>query len=373
MKHTKLLVDARSITQNPSGVGRYSEALMKAMCELLPEEEERFSLQAPSAMRRIGNFTPNLVNQKMGNLADYVRSHREITPILNSIRPKIFHNFFHITPRKLKPDCPTIVTLHDTIWIDHAKSSQPNWLTSTTTREFAKRAIPDSLRRASHVICVSDATADRATEWISREKMTVIGHGVDHSFFNRVEKNDFVKAHTHNGGSYICAIGNDKPYKNLKLLIDSFELLNDKALKLVLIGKCGQFQEYIKTLKNGARIILPGMLDDRDLQSVLSHASLFVFPSLIEGFGLPILEAMAAGVPTVVSDREPMRSVSHDASILFDPHDKSNLANALSEALKSDTAKALKEKGSLHAKEQTWKRCAQQTLDVYERVLQNSN
>ncbi len=368
----KLLVDARNITPNRSGIGRYGEALMNAISDIDPENPACFSIQDSNMRRKIANFEPRPIEQKIGNVIDYLRAHKEIAPIVAAVQPDIFHSFFHIIPKRLKPKCPTILTLHDTIWIDHAEISQPTWFTTTTIREFAKRAIPDSLRRADHVICVSEATADRASEWIKPEKMTVIGHGVGASFFNAFEKNDFVNNIT-KSGSYICAIGNDKPYKNLKLLIDSFEQLNDESLRLVLIGKCDGFKEHIVGLNCASRIILAGMLDDEDLQVVLSHAALFVFPSLVEGFGLPILEAMAAGVPTVVSDLEPMRSVSAGASALFDPHNTDALSKAIQTSLTPEVSKKLVEKGRQHAEEQTWKVCAQKTLDVYEKVIENSN
>ncbi len=367
----RVLVDARNITPQRAGIGRYAQSLMVAMSELESASDFHFSsLQNMQSPAQIGRFDVHGVKQKIGNVVDYLHAHRSINAIAKHISPSLFHSFFHITPRKLKVNCPAIITLHDTIWIDHAKSSQPTAFKAMTIKAFAKTAIPDSLRRADHVICVSDATAERATEWIPREKMTVIGHGVDSSFFATTKKSDLVRKYTHGGAKYICAIGNDKPYKNIRLLIDSFDSLNLPNVNLVLIGNCEGLGDHLDSLPNKNRIFLAGMLDDDALKRTLAHSALFVFPSLVEGFGLPILEAMAAGIPTVVSDLEPMRSVASGASYLFNPAEKDALSSAISEAMHPSVALELKRKGDEHARKQTWKKCAEKTLEVYRTLLE---
>lgn len=371
---SRILIDARCLTRQRTGVGRYTESLMIAMREL--EEAQKynfFSYQDPDFDKEIAPFSPRMSKRKIGNVPDYFLSHQDLNSVFHNTNVDLFHSLFHIIPRSLEKEIPKIITLHDTIWIDHAEVSQPTRFKAMTIRAFGKLAIPDSLRRADHVICVSEATAERAKEWISRDKMTVIGHGVDRDFFDIQPEDENVKLYTKNKSSYICAIANDKPYKNLKILIDSFDALDDENLNLVLVGSCEGLREYVQQCKTHERIFLAGMLDDASLKIVLHHAALFVFPSLVEGFGLPVLEAMAAGVPTVVSDLDPMRSVANGASLLFDPKNVRDLSAKIKEALVPLRNKELRKKGSEHAKKQTWENTAKKTISVYQKVLANKH
>jgi glycosyltransferase involved in cell wall biosynthesis len=371
----RIALDARNITQTPAGVARYAMALIPELVAQAPEHEwvviRHSSNQKPLGL----DIKEIFVDREIDGLQNYLHGHKDIAEVTRRVGPlDLYHDLFHILPRKLPTILKTVVTLHDLVWIDHADASQPTWLKARSIEAFAKVAIPSALRRADHVISVSEPTAERAHEWIGRDKITVVMHGVDPAFSLPAPPADeivnFLQA---DGRRYIVAVGNSKPYKNLGRLIRAWNQVRKElpGTRLCLIGNCSALGSLAESLNIPPEdLVMPGFLDDTDLRRVVSHASLFVFPSLVEGFGLPTLEAMAAGIPCVVSDREPMASVAGNAAIKVDPLDEHAMAEAISKILNDDALHAsLSNIGRKHAGAFTWKKAAKQTLDVYTRLL----
>jgi glycosyltransferase involved in cell wall biosynthesis len=178
---------------------------------------------------------------------------------------------------------------------------------------------------------------------------------------------------------YVLGLSILDPRKNMIQIIDAYadlvrkEKIND--LNLVLVGPAGyDFQKITNAkqkypdLKN--RIIVTGFVADEDLAAVYSEALMFVYPSIYEGFGLPLLEAMKCGVPVITSNNSSMPEVAGDAAILIDPLDRSQLSNAMHE-LYSDSV--LRDRfaslGFERSKLFSWKRCAEETVDAYRKSI----
>jgi glycosyltransferase involved in cell wall biosynthesis len=282
--------------------------------------------------------------------------------------PDVIHSLFHILPRGIDPGIRVVVTAHDFIWIDHPEISQKNAMAAWTMRRFARRAIPYALQRADRVIAVSQATADRAAAWVAPEAIEVIPHGVEPRYFEPPPPADpiidYLRA---DGARYLLAVGNDKHYKNLHTLIRAFAAVAPRfdRLRLALVGRCEALEPLADELGVSDRVAFLGFLEDEDLRRVYGNASCFVFGSLVEGFGLPPLEAMAMGVPTIVSDLEPMRSVVADGALRFEPTDVAALAELLRQVLgDSRVAQNLSETGRLRARTFDWDETAARTLEV---------
>lgn len=376
----RIALDARNITQTPAGVARYAMALIPAMVAQAPEHDW-VVIRHSSNPKPLELGTKDItvkevwVDCPIDGARNFWSGHKALAEVSRRVGPfDIYHDLFHIAPRKLPGVAKTVVTLHDLVWIDHADSSQPTWLKARSIEAFARVAIPTTLRQADHIIAVSAPTARRAEEWISPQKMTVVMHGVDPSFWLPTPPPDEIVHHlTADGRRYIVAVGNAKAYKNLDRLIRAWNHVRTTmpATRLCLVGDCKALLPAALDLGIPRQdIVMPGFLNDEDLRRVVGHAALFVFPSLVEGFGLPTLEAMAAGVPCVVSDREPMATVAGDAALKVDPLDEHAMAEAIRRALTDDALHAaLKELGRAHAATFTWEKAAAQTLDVYEKVL----
>lgn len=159
--------------------------------------------------------------------------------------------------------------------------------------------------------------------------------------------------------NYALYIGNAYPHKNLEFLIKAWEEID---MPLVLAGGRSVFYDRLEKRIKNPKIFLIGHVDD--LQVLYKNAKVFVFPTLMEGFGLPPLEAMKAGLPVVASDIPVLREVLGDAAVYFNPHDSEDLKNKL--AFATTYRSTLIKKGYSQVKKYSWERMARETLKVYE-------
>lgn len=377
----RIYIDARTITEQPSGVGRYARALIPALVDGA-DHHDYVILRHPSNRDALGvddeSTTEAYLDLRMAHLENALLGTWKLRTIFRQHgAPDLYHSLIHFLPAGISRAvgrAPVAVTLHDLIWIDHAFEIHDSRLQAAATRIFGRWAIPHALRRADHVVSVSEPTAERATEWVGRERQTVVPHGVERSFFDVPSTEE---AETPNwlpeSGSYIAAVGNDKRYKNLHRLVAAFGFarrrLGERA-KLVLVGGCEGLRPRIRSLGLEEHVVLPGYVGDRELRATLAGARLFAFPSIVEGFGLPVLEAMAAGVPTIVSDRQPMRSVAGEAAVRVPAEDTEALQDALVRVYCDDELRGrLRADGREHARSFTWEESATETARVYEGLL----
>jgi len=209
-------------------------------------------------------------------------------------------------------------------------------------------------------------------------KVTVIHDGCDHAVFNAEPPDPAAVA------SLRVRLGIDKPYvlhhgtiqprKNLKRLIDAFRLMlarnRSLELDLVLAGHAGwASEEIIEAARNSSggreRVILAGVVPEADLALLIKGAELAVVPSLYEGFSLPMVESMACGTPTIVSQTSCLPEISGNVLAYFDPLSIDDMATCMQSALTdSQMRERLREKGIEQASKFTWERCARETLDV---------
>jgi glycosyltransferase involved in cell wall biosynthesis len=177
---------------------------------------------------------------------------------------------------------------------------------------------------------------------------------------------------------YILSVGSLEPRKNLLRLLEAYARLEGSRPSLVIAGarnywKSSPVVETVSRLGLEQHVRFTGYVEDADLPALYSAASLFVFPSLYEGFGLPVLEAMACGTPVVTSSVSSLPEVAGDAALLVDPRDVDAIASAMRRILDdSDLAADLRARGLARAAQFSWERTARETLAVYEKVLGKS-
>ena len=204
--------------------------------------------------------------------------------------------------------------------------------------------------------------------------------GVDARFFPRPEAEVAeVAARLGLGRPYVLYLASNKPHKNLVRLLQAWSLVAaDRSIEpcqLVIAGhwdaRFPEAREAARRLGLMERVQFAGEVEERDLPAAYSGARLFVFPSLYEGFGLPVLEAMACGAPVICSNTSSLPEVAGDAAVQVDPLDVQGLAAAMARALADETVRAgLRERGLLRAAEFTWERTARATLAVYRSALE---
>lgn len=362
----RVLVDARNITDEPNGVGRYARALIPRLITARPRWDWTI-LRHASNREPLFEAREIFSEQPIDGLANVVRGHREYARATDGRAPDVLHSLFHMLPRGARA-ARIVVTAHDFIWIDHPEISQASRLGAISIAQFARVAIPAALRAANRVIAVSDATAARAAAYVEPNRISVIPHGVDPIYFEPPPPADpIIEFLRRDGGRTIVAVGNDKQYKNLGTLVRAFAALDEANVRLVLVGRADGLLELAAALGCRDRVVPAGWLADTDLRRVVANADVFVFPSLVEGFGLPPLEAMALGVPTIVSDLEPMRGIAGDAALRFEPTDVFALTTLLRAVLQDPRlAERLAAMGRARAAQFDWDVTARRTVALYE-------
>ncbi len=379
----RIYVDARNLTATPSGVGRYAECLIP---ELVRQGRGRYrwvvvrhaSNRRPMPWTGEADVAEVFLASEIGSARDFGLGAAALRQVVAQHgAPDLYHSLFHVIPLGLgtvvAPRPRIVVTLHDLIWIDHPIQSQTSLGAALTIHLFARIAIRATVRAADMVICVSEATRLAAERRFGKFRNTCVGHGVHDRYFQRHpppdgELGEWVARST----PYVVAVGNAKRYKNLQTLVGAFRaspFLRDRA-KLVLVGPEAPLRELLRREGAGDEARATGFLDEEAFVRTLAHASAFVFPSTVEGYGLPPLEAMALGVPALVADVEPMRSICGSGATYFPPHGVSELATELGRWL---TDRSLREeatrRGSAHVASLRWPSVASATLDAYERTL----
>jgi len=266
----------------------------------------------------------------------------------------------------------SIVTVHD---LGHhywpgAHTARQRWYLEWSARYHA--------RTAAHLIADSQATRDDLVRiyGIEPTRITVVYLGVDPAL-QRVEPEAQVQQVCRRygiSGPYLLYVGTLQPRKNLVRLLDAFSELRRSTpgpLQLVLAGRRGWLCQGIlaraEELGLGQDVVLTGYVPDADLPALYSGATLFVMPSLYEGFAMPVLEAMACGTPVACSNVSSLPEVAGDAALLFDPRSVDRMAAALKHALEDARLRTeLSLRGKERAQQFTWERCARQILEVLE-------
>lgn len=374
-----IYLDARNVTARPGGVSRYAQGLIPELVKQAPTWRwillRHSSNKTPLACSGHPTVREVFVPHEIGKLRDFLAGGLFLRRIFAEHgAPALYHSLFHIAPLFTRRDrSKLVVTLHDLIWLDHPHASQPGFFAAEAIRLFGRIAIGATLRAADRIICVSASTADAAHRRLGVVPRVVISHGVESRFFEaQGAPNGELGRLARAGVPYVMAVGNDKPYKNLGLLVDAFarHVSRGGAGQLVLAGPCEGLRNLIAARGIGMRVLRTGYLEEHEFCRALAHAAMFVFPSLVEGFGMPPLEAMALGVPTAIADVEPLRSLCGAGALRFAPDDPEALAGHIRQILSGAAARGhWSQRGRARANGFTWERTAQETIKVYRSVV----
>ena len=266
----------------------------------------------------------------------------------------------------------TVVTIHDL-----AFNHFPEYFTKKDLFKLKALAF-SSVHLSDKIIAVSYATKNdivRCYPTVSPEKITVVHHGFDAKLFNQkdLRESDFsllCKKYGLEKGKYILYVGAIQPRKNLKTLVDAFGLIAPQYadMKLVIAGeKAWMWQETIRHIKKSplhGRIVLTGQIPFVDLPMLYRGAMAFSFPSLYEGFGIPVLEAFASGVPVIAARNSSLLEIGEGAALFHKTHNAEDLAEKLDMVLGDEKRRAKMIKlGRKKCKEFSWEKCARETLD----------
>jgi glycosyltransferase involved in cell wall biosynthesis len=365
--------DATSAVSQGGGIGRYTRELLRALADVDSENDYRVfyaSRTRPHPLPPLpANFhiTPLPFHDIW--LARLWHRARVPFPVNWIIGPiDIFHSpDFTLPPTSRRTR--TLLTVHDLSFVRDPESAAPG------LRRYLEVVVPRSVARADHILADSLATRDDLIELYgtASQKISVLYSGVNDTFqpVRNPAALEAVRArYTLGAAPFILAVSSLQPRKNFVRLIQAFAQLPHPELNLVIAGGHGWLYDSIfaevERLKLNGRVIFPGFVADADLPALYSAARVLAYPSLYEGFGLPMLEAMACGTPVVASTASCLPEVAGDAALLVPPTDVEALAHALNRLLTDENLRAqLIAKGAERVRQFSWGKSARELVEIY--------
>ena len=363
-----IAIDARKYFD--FGIGSYIQNLISALPEI--RSSHTFSILAsPDDLRRIvcpEDWSRHSTPYKLYSLGELTLLGRQA----RKLGADVLHEPHYTLPMGLKGR--SVVTIHDLI---HLKMPQ---FFSQAQRAYARIVIGHAVRHAGAVIVDSQKTKDDLLEMftVKEQDIAVIHLGV-RPMFRRLEDRTIVERFTSAAGlkrPYVLYVGNVKPHKNIPTLLRAFAQIRAQRddLELVFVG--ASCKEERSLAESAQRLGIIGAVrdlhhvSDEELICAYNGAEVLVLPSLYEGFGYPVLEAMSCGTPTVVSTAGSLPEIAGIASLMVDPSRPDQLAEAILSVVRDPEMKRdLIAKGRINVQRFSWRATAGKTVDIYEKVL----
>ena len=371
--HARIAIDVIPLLGRLTGVGHYIDELVHHFSRMVPEYEYTYYygyysktiLKSIKGIHGIKDFLLRVPVLRTGL--------RAVKGTVAKYHPAEFDLYFepNFIPLDIKAK-RIVTTVHD-----FSFQLFPEAHPKDRVRYFAKNFLRN-IRRSTHIITDSDCTKAEAMEilQVPAEMITPIHLGVDHDVFKIYDKGALESCRDEFAlpEKFVLFVGAREPRKNLDRLVRAYAELPEQIqneFNLVLVGPRGWGKGDPSSRKKlGNRVIVLDYVETQKLALIYNLASIFVYPSLYEGFGLPPLEAMACGCPVVVSRAASLPEVCADAAYYVDPKDTQSIAEGMYKVLfEEELRRSLIEKGKARAKRFTWERTARETLAVFAEVL----
>jgi len=340
----RVALDMTPAVVSPAGVARYAEGIRRALARQ-PDVELR-ELSAPAGLP--GRLGRGIVREGIWY------------PILLGRRARGAQVVHCPAPYGARTaGLPLVLSAHDVLPL-----SRPELFTRTVTAHM-RHVGARHLRKADRVLCGSEHVRAQLTELagVEPERVSVTPYGVDESFR---------PVRTEPGAPYVLCVGTLEPRKNLAGALRAFNRVAPAEVRLVIVGGRGwRNEEFERELAaQGERVTLAGRVSESELVRLYSGAACFLFPTLAEGYGFPVLEAMACGTPVVTSTTTGLPELAGGAALLADPSDDDAVAHALRQVLEDPAlAQRLRVLGLARSAALTWDACAEHTLAAYREAI----
>jgi len=380
----RFALDTRWIPREASGVGVYARELAERLPTLDPSSEFLLYFRDATVRDRLlagplgglPNVRPVSVPYGVFSPLGQLRLTRD----LRARRVDLFHSPGFLFPMPAFPSGRTgrirlVVTIHDIIPLAEPRSVARSW--KGRLLPLYTRLHQEAIRRADRILCVSRTARRDIIRGLQipdsgHARLRTVYNGVSERFLGaRRRPRDKTRVAT------ILAVGRSDPYKNLLGLVSAFARVHAHqagGVRLLIAGtldpRYPEPMQMARAVGVGDHVEWSGYLSDEQLLEAYLGADVLVHASRLEGFGLPVLEAMACGLPVVCADRSALPEIAGDAALLVDPDDSDAMADAIRSVLDDPVLAAdLARRGRAHAAAFTWDRAARQTLDVYREAL----
>lgn len=359
-------IDARLVYYSQAGIGQYIVHLVNGLAQvdgnneyvLLQSRKDDTTILDRPNFRRVSLWTPS--HHRLERYSLNVE--------LMRLGLDVLHSPDFIPPHR--PSCKSVITVHDLAFLLY-----PHFLTKESARYYGH--IDQAVRWTDHIISVSESTKRDTIQHLGvpEDKITVV-HEAANPIFRALDQNkarEQVRNRHGVDGRYILFVSTIEPRKNVPTLIRAVWQLQEcykEDVRLVLAGGKGWLFEdafaVVEELNMGDQVHFLGRVSSEDLLNLYNAAELLAHPAFYEGFGLPPLEAMACGLPVVVSNVASLPEVVGDAGLLIDPHNVDELTFAMWRVLNdSELCKEMQAKGLSQAQCFSWERAARETVDIY--------
>jgi len=370
----KIAINTRFLLKDKlEGIGIYTQEIFKRVVELMPEHEFYFLFDRPFDDEFIfaRNVKPIVVSPPARHpFLWYWWFEKSVPKVLKENKIDLF-----ISPdgyASLNTDVPQILTIHD-LAFEHYKEHTP-----FLVYQYYKRFVPKFCKKADKILSVSEFTKQDIIEryGIDAKKIEMVYNGFENRDETEDMRHEMIDKESHvsclKSQVYFIFIGAVHPRKNVLGLLKAFEHFKttfSKEHQLVIIGRKAwmnaELEDFYQQMKFKDEVIWIEKIERNNLLEILQNAFALVYPSLFEGFGIPIVEAMSYGVPIITSNVSCMPEVAGNAAVLVNPNDTNEIANAMNELIENKILRnQLIEKGKVRAKEFDWNISANKVVDI---------
>lgn len=377
----KVLIDAVSLLSPLTGIGRYTYEISCRLQKLSKGKYKIFFNYGYHSKELYGLDKQSTTEQKAKKLQSFIKKFPLLKKLSRSFY--LFITKFYRTEYDLyfQPNFipnsnikakKLICTVHDFSFM-----LQPHWHTKELIDHYNKNFF-SLIKKADHIITGSNFTKQEIIDYmqIPQDKISVIYHGVNHELYKPYPQNELqdTKAKFDLPKKFLLFVGSIEPRKNLLTLLKAYNLLTNEEkgeLPLILVGFKGwKNREIMQEIeKNRDFIRYLGFVSDSELAYIYNLATIFIYPSLYEGFGLPPLEAMACGTPVIVSSVASLPEVCGDAAIYIEPTDHIDIKNKILVIAKDEKLREeLSQKSKAQAALFSWEKSAIEHFEVFEKV-----
>ncbi|HEY7189747.1 MAG TPA: glycosyltransferase family 1 protein [Vicinamibacterales bacterium] len=366
----RVAIDARKL--HDFGIGTYIRNLLRHLART-DRSTEYVLLCGEADLGVAAQLGPNFRGVLEPSPNYSLREQVHVPWVLRRERPDLYHAPHYVLPAGVR--CPSVVTIHDCIHLMF-----PQYLPNRLAYAYARAQMWSAARRSDCILTVSEASKRDILHLfnVPPEKIVVVYNAIDSHFAvtPSEEAVSRVRERYQLDHKFVLYVGNIKPHKNLVRLIEAFHQLRQGELadlKLLIIGdqisKLPSLRRAVHRHKLHKQVRFLGYVGDDQLAILYRLASVFVFPSLYEGFGLPPLEAMASGTPVVASNVSSLPEVVGDAAVLVNPYDVDAIVDGLRRVLTDPALAAnMSRKGIERAREFSWERSVAKTWAVYQTI-----
>lgn len=371
---TVVCIDCRYIGNNPSGIGEVTWGLARNLPKLAPELDFLFLRNAQRS--DLLNAGANVTEFPVKVTANSPQTLWLLPKLVGLKDVNLFHAPFNILPSGLK--MKTVTTIHDIMWL-----TKPNWCNPGLYGQIERRFYAYGIGRAlDHSDAIATVSAATKSEIVRRRpdiegKVSVTLSGVSKDFTKvPVEPETLQSVGLKQGQKFILTAGQNAPYKNHGRAIEAFAkaFCGRDDISLVMVQRrnsgANELVSLAQKLGVGARVHFTGSVPFQTLLQLYSGALALMHPSLCEGFGNPVAEAMACGCPVVTSNLSAMPEVAGEAALLVDPYDIGDIAAALTRVADDESLRdEMSQKGLNRARELSWESFAKANLAIYRKLL----